>query len=269
MAERTSSVSLSLDRIARTPLRNKREIDRASLMSVSRTIAASAIGSSNKSRIESESMTITSSSARRANDTRAATASKLPARWNSVWLRMTLSSPARRTAEVATTAIRIAPPPFRCDIRYRALSPKLIETGLISPARITLICRTSPIFAMASESWIASTCSTLFPPTSKRTSPSNTPPFYGFEGGIGFIPFAGIGWGAIKAIRKDDSSPVRAAAAKVLAKDPDPAATKALADAVGDKSWLVRAAALEALAKRGDPSVLDTVQLYVSIKKTR
>jgi hypothetical protein len=86
----------------------------------------------------------------------------------------------------------------------------------------------------------------------------------GFEEGIGFIPFAGIGWGAIKAIRKDDSSPVRAAAAKVLAKDPDPAATKALVDAVGDKSWLVRAAALEALAKRGDPSVLDPVELSMS-----
>jgi HEAT repeat protein len=89
----------------------------------------------------------------------------------------------------------------------------------------------------------------------------------GFEEGIGFIPFAGIGWGAIKAITKDDSSPVRAAAAKVLAKDPDPAATKALADAAGDKSWLVRAAALEALAKRGDPSVLDTVKLYMSDEK--
>jgi HEAT repeat protein len=89
----------------------------------------------------------------------------------------------------------------------------------------------------------------------------------GFEEGIGFVPFAGMGWGAIKAITKDDSSPVRAAAAKVLAKDPDPAATKALADAVGDKSWLVRAAALEALAKRGDPSVLDTVQLHVSDEK--
>lgn len=89
----------------------------------------------------------------------------------------------------------------------------------------------------------------------------------GFEEGIGFIPFAGIGWEAIKTITKDDSSPVRAAAAKVLANDPDPAATEALADAVGDKSWLVRAAALEALAKRGDPSVLDTVQLYVSDEK--
>jgi len=90
---------------------------------------------------------------------------------------------------------------------------------------------------------------------------------FGFEEGIGFIPFAGIGWRAIKAISKDDSSPVRAAAAKVLAKDPDPATTKALADAAGDKSWLVRAAALEALAKRGDASVLDTVELYMSDEK--
>jgi len=89
----------------------------------------------------------------------------------------------------------------------------------------------------------------------------------GFEEGIGFVPFAGVGWVAVKTITKDDTSPVRAAAAKVLAKDPDPAATKTLADAAGDKSWLVRAAALEALAKRGDPSVLDTVSLCMSDKK--
>jgi hypothetical protein len=89
----------------------------------------------------------------------------------------------------------------------------------------------------------------------------------GFEEGIGFIPFAGIGWGAFKMITKDDSSPVRAAAAKVLAKDPDPDTTKALADAAGDKSWLVRVAALEALAKRGDPSVLDTAESCMSDEK--
>ena len=89
----------------------------------------------------------------------------------------------------------------------------------------------------------------------------------GIQEGIGFIPFAGMGWRAFKAIHKDDSSPVRAAAAKVLIKDPDPATTKALADAVGDKSWVVRAAALEALAERGDPSVLDTVKLYMSDEK--
>jgi len=89
----------------------------------------------------------------------------------------------------------------------------------------------------------------------------------GFEEGIGFVPFAGVGWVAVKTITKDDTSPVRAAAAKVLAKDPDPAATKTLADAAGDKSWLVRAAALEALAKRGDPAVLDTVSQCTSDKK--
>ena len=91
---------------------------------------------------------------------------------------------------------------------------------------------------------------------------------FGFEEGIGFIPFAGIGWGAIKAIRKDDSSPVRAVAARVLARDPDPATTKALTEATGDNSWIVQAAALEALAKRGDPSVLPTVQRYVSDEKS-
>ncbi len=89
----------------------------------------------------------------------------------------------------------------------------------------------------------------------------------GFEEGIGFIPFAGIGWGALKTITKDDSSPIRAAAAKVLAKDPDPASTKVLDDATGDKSWLVRAAALEALAKRGNPESIDAVALYMSDEK--
>ena len=67
---------------------------------------------------------------------------------------------------------------------------------------------------------------------------------------------------------KDDSSPVRAAAAKVLANDPDPATTKALAEAAGDKSWLVRAAALEALAKRGDTSVLNKIAEHMDDDKT-
>ena len=90
---------------------------------------------------------------------------------------------------------------------------------------------------------------------------------FGFEEGIGFIPFAGIGWGAVKAIRKDDSSPVRAAAARVLARDPDPATTKALTEATGDNSWIVQVAALEALAKRGDPLTLPTVARYLSNEK--
>jgi HEAT repeat protein len=90
----------------------------------------------------------------------------------------------------------------------------------------------------------------------------------GFEEGIGFIPFAGIGWGAVKAITKDDTSPVRAAAAKALAHDPDPSTTKALASAAEDKSWLVRVAALEALANREDSSVLHIVALHMSDEKS-
>jgi HEAT repeats len=85
----------------------------------------------------------------------------------------------------------------------------------------------------------------------------------GFEEGIGFIPFAGIGYGAVRTIMKDDSSPVRAAAARVLAHDPDPETTKALANAASDKSWLVRAAALEALAKREDPTALDKIAVHM------
>jgi HEAT repeat protein len=85
----------------------------------------------------------------------------------------------------------------------------------------------------------------------------------GFEEGLGFIPYAGIGWQAVRTVKKKDASPARAAAAAVLAKDHDPETTKALVNAAGDKNWIVRAAALEALAKRGDPSVLDSVQLYL------
>jgi HEAT repeats len=86
----------------------------------------------------------------------------------------------------------------------------------------------------------------------------------GFQEGIGFIPFAGIGWKAFKTIKKGDSSPARAAAATILADDPDPRTTEALANATGDKNWIIRAAALEALAKRADPSVLSTVELYLA-----
>ncbi|MBV8477864.1 MAG: HEAT repeat domain-containing protein [Acidobacteria bacterium] len=85
----------------------------------------------------------------------------------------------------------------------------------------------------------------------------------GFHEGLGFVPFGGISWEAFKTITKDDKSPLRAAAAQKLAQDPDPATTKGLVMAAGDKSWLVRAAALEALARRGDASALKTAALYL------
>ena len=78
---------------------------------------------------------------------------------------------------------------------------------------------------------------------------------FGFEQGVGFIPFAGIGYGGFKMLTKDDVSPVRAAAARVLAKDRDPKSERALVTATSDKSWTVRMAALESLALRGNPEV--------------
>ncbi len=78
----------------------------------------------------------------------------------------------------------------------------------------------------------------------------------GFQAGLGFIPFAGMGLTAFKLFTKDDTSPVLAAAALTLAKDPDPKSGQALADAAAQqKKWLVRAAAYEAIAKRGDPKL--------------
>lgn len=77
----------------------------------------------------------------------------------------------------------------------------------------------------------------------------------GFEAGIGYIPYASIGWDALRVILKNDASPIRAAAATMLTLDPDPKSATALVNATRDKSWIVRVAALEAVAKRGDPSL--------------
>ncbi|MGH9322201.1 MAG: HEAT repeat domain-containing protein, partial [Vicinamibacteria bacterium] len=81
----------------------------------------------------------------------------------------------------------------------------------------------------------------------------------GFEAGMGFIPFGGVGYKVVRSIRKDKVSPVRAAAAQKLATDPDPRSGKALAEAASDKEWLVRASAVSAIARRGDPELISTV----------
>jgi HEAT repeat protein len=80
-----------------------------------------------------------------------------------------------------------------------------------------------------------------------------------FETGIGFVPFGGMGYEAWKRVTKDDTSPVRGAAAEKLAKDPDPKSGQALAQACSDKKWKVRIAAVDALAARGDPALLDSL----------
>jgi HEAT repeat protein len=79
----------------------------------------------------------------------------------------------------------------------------------------------------------------------------------GFEQGIGFIPFGGMGWEAFRMLSKDNATPVRVEAAKVLASDHDEESGYALGDAAtGDRNWVVRAAALSSIAKRGNPAQL-------------
>jgi HEAT repeat protein len=81
----------------------------------------------------------------------------------------------------------------------------------------------------------------------------------GFEQGIGFIPFGGIGLQVFKSFRQDNVSPVRAAAAQRLAADPDPASGRALVRATTDEKWIVRASAVGAIATRGDRSLMSAL----------
>jgi HEAT repeat protein len=75
----------------------------------------------------------------------------------------------------------------------------------------------------------------------------------GFQEGLGFVPYGGMGYEAYRAILKHDNSPLRAAAARYLALDPDSVSEDALIQAaVADKNIIVRQAALDALAQRHD-----------------
>jgi HEAT repeat protein len=80
----------------------------------------------------------------------------------------------------------------------------------------------------------------------------------GFQEGIGFVPFGGMGYEAFREITRGGGSSVRAAAARFLATDPDQISEDALVQAaVADKSEEVRLASLDALAQRRDPRVID------------
>ncbi len=84
----------------------------------------------------------------------------------------------------------------------------------------------------------------------------------GIEQGIGYVPFAGIGWDAWRYTHKKNPHPARAIAATLLAHDPDPATGRALVRAaLNDKDWIVRAAAVEAIAQRGDPGLEEKIEL--------
>lgn len=90
---------------------------------------------------------------------------------------------------------------------------------------------------------------------------------FGVEEGLGFVPFADEGYTAVKIIRKDNASPVRALAARALVKDADPRVNQTLVHiAASDKSWLVRASALLAIAKRENPELLNAIVPALSDK---
>ena len=90
----------------------------------------------------------------------------------------------------------------------------------------------------------------------------------GFQEGIGFVPFGGMGYEAYRQIMKKDNSPIRAAAARFLARDPDPVSQDALVQtALADKNDIVRQAALDALAERGDPRCVERLMKNLSDEK--
>ena len=80
----------------------------------------------------------------------------------------------------------------------------------------------------------------------------------GFQEGLGFVPYGSMGYEAYRTLLKHDSSPIRAAAARFLALDPDSISGDALVQtALTDKNTIVREAALDALAQRGDPHCIE------------
>jgi len=91
----------------------------------------------------------------------------------------------------------------------------------------------------------------------------------GFEQGIGYVPYAGIGWDAVRTIMKDRSegSPVKAASVSNLASDPDPRTAAALVNATHDRNWVVRVAALQAIAERGDPTLAGKIEPLLNDSK--
>jgi len=90
----------------------------------------------------------------------------------------------------------------------------------------------------------------------------------GLQEGIGFVPYAGMGYEAYRQLMKHDSSPVRAAAARFIALDPDSISEDALIQvAVADKNIFVREAALDALAERSDPKCIE--RLAINLDETK
>lgn len=84
----------------------------------------------------------------------------------------------------------------------------------------------------------------------------------GFGEGIGFVPFASVGWETMQTIMKDKKSGTvaRAGIISALATDPDPRTDDVLVKNTQNPRWVLRVAALEAIAKRGKPALRSAIQ---------
>ena len=90
----------------------------------------------------------------------------------------------------------------------------------------------------------------------------------GFQEGMGFVPYGGIGVEAYR-FAKNDNSHVRAAVARFLALDPDPMSGDALVQiALADNNINVRQAALDAIAERGDATCIAKLQRNLADPKS-
>ncbi len=88
----------------------------------------------------------------------------------------------------------------------------------------------------------------------------------GFNEGIGYVPYAGIGWGAFQTIMHNKKSGAAAKAALIaaLATDPEARTAKLLLKVSKNPNWVLRVAALEAIDKRGDPELLPGIEPRLS-----
>lgn len=84
----------------------------------------------------------------------------------------------------------------------------------------------------------------------------------GFNEGIGYVPFASMGWEAYQRIMKDkkDGAAAKAALITALATDPEDRTRRLLLKESQNRNWVLRIAALEAIAKRGQLTLLPGVE---------
>ena len=164
------------------------------------------------------------------------------------------------------------------QLKYQAAAPKLKEILLGNDTDVSLVLECArALIALGDDSGYGvyyailtgerKSGTSLAASQKKMLSDPKKMAKIGFEQGIGFIPFGGLGYGAIKAFTRDDESPVRAAATKMLVNDPDPKTQEALINASNDKSWIVRIAAVDALARRGDPTVIPQLKPRLTDEK--